>query len=59
MSYARARRRYLAWERYVQRTGTRSRWKFHMAHSKAFMRCVETGRAYPRGVRREPWVLVK
>jgi hypothetical protein len=57
MSYARARRRALAWERYVQKTGTRSKHKWHRGHLNAFWQATNVGRYAPIGIRRDPWML--
>jgi hypothetical protein len=49
---ARAKRRWLAWCRYTQKTGsTRSDGMAHYGAAMAFDNHVRAGRAYPRGIR--------
>jgi len=47
----------MKWERYVQKTGTKSRHKWHSGHLCAFWQVTHVGRYVPIGVRRAPWML--
>lgn len=56
MNAAKAKRRWIAWCRYVEKTDTRTKPSFaglHQGHTKAYQDLMFAGRAYPQGAR---WV---
>jgi hypothetical protein len=63
-SHQRNKRRAMQWERFHQRYPKSGKYivaagkeRIHLGHVLAHARCVEQGRYYPIGIRREPWTL--
>lgn len=63
-SHQRNKRRAMQWERFHQRYPMSGRHimaagkeRIHNGHALAHSRCVFQGRAYPRGIRRAPYML--